>query len=183
MKRERLNELSEGQLLVQISRDNELAFTEIYNRHWRGLFLLACNVLQEEEAAKDVVQEIFVSLWQRRKDILIENLNAYLTSSVKRKVLQYLRNDKIAQRHLERIHSLERPDNPGGRELDFYEASEELKKYINRLPERCKEVFLLSRYEQLSHKAIAEKLNISTKTVEIHITKALKYLRSSLTDH
>jgi RNA polymerase sigma-70 factor (ECF subfamily) len=181
MRSQDLNGLNEDHLLNQLSCGNEIAFTEIYNLYWQELFLIANRILKDEEGAKDVVQEIFVSLWQRREDLLIENLKSYLFSSAKRKVLQNLRNGKIAQRHIDRIYMLESIDSTE-QGLNFAETNERLQRSMESLPDRCKEVFLLSRYEQLSHKEIAEKLKISAKTVEIHIAKALRYLRRSLSD-
>jgi len=171
--------LEDMELMTMISQDNHRAFDEVYNRYWEVLVKTAYNVTQNKEVCHDCVQEIFLSLWARRNQVEIEDLSRYLVRAIRLKVFEYLRNGNIAQKHLDRMNFVVSSNNieqiTNGNEL-----KRELDLSLSKLPERCKEVFELSRIENLTYTQIANKLHISAKTVEGHITKALKQLRTDL---
>ena len=163
----------------QLYDGNEQAFEIIYELYWRQLFYKAYSILQDEEEAKDAVQTVLTDLWQRREEKVILNLKAYLFNAVKYQVFKKLRNNKLTQNHIERFEEIIAYDHID--ELIHYnEINDKLNSAIEKLPDKCKEVFILSRFEELTNKEISEKLNISIKTVENHITKALRTLRSNL---
>lgn len=164
-------------LLGLLSNNDEIAFTELYDRFWQKLFAMAYCRLKEIETAEDIVHDVFASLWANRQQITIESLDNYLATAVKYMVL-----DKIKKKERERLYK-DTFDQPRVVEmtietsLHYKRILEALNNEVNRLPERCRLVFNYSRNENMPVKQIAEKLNISTSTVENQINKALKQLK------
>jgi RNA polymerase sigma-19 factor, ECF subfamily len=178
-KSEEYSGLSDRELLALISQDNHRAFEEVYKRYWEVLVKTAYNVTQDKEVCFDCVQEIFVSLWEKRRQIEIRDLSRYLFRAARLKVFEHLRNGNIAQKHLDRMSFIVSSNNIE-QITNRNELKMELDLSLSKLPERCKKVFELSRFEHLSNAEISDQLNISAKTVEGHITKALKQLRTDL---
>ena len=170
---------TDHELLRSVREGNRTAFTILYERYWQRLFHIARRILEDEELAKDVVQECFVSLFEKNKTTDVHNLLPYLYQSVKFQCFMHLRAGRITEKHLQRINQVYALNVV---EEEF--AAEELQSIVDKkiasLPEKCREVFFLSRMQSLSNKKIAEQLNISTKTVENQITKALKAIRLSI---
>ena len=173
------NEYDEQELLGLISRDDDLAFKEVYNRYWNKLVSYAFSILNEEEVCKDILQEIFIRLWQRRREVSIFSLNGYLFRAVKLKVLEHMRNGYITNRHLKQLDKICFANNVE-QEMSLKEVESRFKASVAKLPGRCQEIFCLSRFENLPNKEIANRLSISVKTVEGHITAALKHLYKDL---
>ncbi|MEM8894831.1 MAG: RNA polymerase sigma-70 factor, partial [Bacteroidota bacterium] len=132
----------------------------------------------DEEACKDIVQEVFLSVWTDDELVKIENAKAYFHQAVRYKVLMELRRGKVSEKHLQTLQLLE--VNSTEELFNFQELNETIENTIQTLPEKCREVFVLSRMEHLSNKEIAERMNISIRTVETHISNALRILRFSL---
>jgi len=170
-------------LTQALTQSDELAFREIYERHWYALFQAARHKLNSQEAAEEIVQEIFTTLWQKRAESSIGHLPSYLHAAVRFRVIDFLR----AEYHRKHYLTIGRPP---GAELDF--STEEavaandltaaFESSIEKLPAHTREVFRLSRTEHRTVPEIAELLNISPKTVEYHLTRALKLLRTGLRD-
>lgn len=165
-------------LLTSLKKD-EKAFRVTYDQYWSKLFYYALNVLDDKTVCEDIVQEVFVSLWQKSDSLKINKLDAYLFQSVKFQIFKHLRNGKIAQRHLERISFLE-AHNDTEEQLIADELESELIMVIERLPERCRQIFLLSRFEHRSNQEIALQLGLSVQTVKNQISKALTFLREEI---
>lgn len=171
--------MTDSALLEFVCADCDWALKEIFNRYHLKLFRVANGVLNNEDLAKDVVQEIFIDLWNRRHSSNIQVLGHYLMRAVKFQVLKQLRQGKAQAHHLELMHNIQ-VVNQTEDSIHFKELEGSLKKALNNLSPRCKEVFEMSRFENLSHKEIAEKLGITPKTVEVQIHKALTYLRTCI---
>lgn len=169
---------SDQRLLKQIANGNELAFSQLYTQHWDSLFIAAHKMLKDEELCKDIVQEVFLKFLEKSDFENINNLEAYLHQSVKYRVLMTLRKDRISNKHLETLREL--VSNITEEQLEFEEMSETIEHSISSLPVKCQEVFRLSRTKNLPNSEIAERLNISIRTVETHISNALRKIRSSL---
>lgn len=165
-------------LIKQISEGNELAFAHFYDKYWEDLFKSAFKVLKEEDACKDIVQEVFLAIWEKPNFGHVQNIEAYLHQTTKFKVLMALRKDKISSKHLETMQEL--AANTTEELLEMSELDEIIGQSIKSLPERCRMVFKLSREEHLSNKEIAKRLGISIRTVETHISNALKHIRIHL---
>lgn len=176
------NILADSDLIRLLQIGDASAFTEIYNRYWAKLFAIAANKIKDLEEAEEIVQDIFVSLWKRHNTLgVIDTLSSYLAVSVKYKVIKTLEKQNNRQRynaHL--VNTTELKDDYTQEWLEFEELKSRLAVYVNDLPQKCRLVFQLSREEGYSHKKIAEKLEISEKTVEAHLNKAIKTLKTRL---
>jgi len=173
---------SDLELLSLLKEGDRNAFTTLYNRYWDKLYAVAFNRLADEFEAEEAVQNIFLDLWKRKETItLTHTLSTYLSAAIKYHVftrLAQIRREKLRTEEL-KIGAIEGVETTA-EWLSEKELKKQLEQSINELPEKCKIVFLLSREQNLTNKQIAEELNISEKTVEGHITKALNNLRGSL---
>jgi RNA polymerase sigma-70 factor (ECF subfamily) len=156
---------------------SKIAFKKIYEKYWLRLLKIAYNFVENEKATEDIVQDIFVSIWKNRKKTNIEKLENYLFRAAKLKCFQHLRDNKIRRSHIHRIESLKFTNNIE-EYLNFKESKQQIDKCIEKLPNKCRKVFKLSRFNNMSNAQVAENLKISVKTVEGHITSGLKRLRN-----
>ncbi|WP_067149778.1 RNA polymerase sigma factor [Pseudotamlana agarivorans] len=169
--------------LIQLLHDgDELALSLIYKEYWEVMYVAAYNLVKNKEISEDIVQDVFVNLWNKRDKLLVKtSLKSYLYTSTIYKVYDFFRKNKnmieveLVTNFNEKIQALT-PET----QLMHKELIQHVESVIDALPEKCKEVFRLSREEGLSNKAIAAQLNISLRTVEGHISKALRFLRMSL---
>lgn len=165
-------------LIKQIASGNEHAFAHFYDKHWESLFKSAFKVLNDEETSKDIVQDVFLNIWEKPDLTRIQNVAAYLHQAVRFKVLMTLRKGKISDKHIKTLNEL--VANTTEEQLNYKDLNDNIEKSLNSLPEKCQKVFRLSRMEHLSNHEIANRLGISIRTVETHISNALKHLRSNL---
>lgn len=172
--------------LIEFLRSGDhAAFTEIFNRYWEPMINAAFRLLQSGEDAEEVIQEIFVALYIRRKEIRLKSsLEAYLRSALKYKAIDAYRSQQAHYARLDDLIEETRLSSPApDDELAFRELKEKIHRAADKLPEKCREVFLMSRFEQLSHRDIANRLGISVSTVKKHLNKAMKLLRAELRDN
>ena len=177
--------ISDSDLLTLFKGGDQSAFKSIYERYWQLLYISACKILKDEEEAKDVVQEVFISLLSKREELEISvGISSYLYSAVRYKIFDLISRKKVRQIHLDSLESYVSVGNfSTDRALIEKEITAEIEKEIQNLPQKMKEVFELSRKEELSHKEIAEVLNISDKTVKKQISNALKLLKPKFTNY
>ena len=169
-------------LLERLKSGDNQALTEIYNAYWKSLFLSSYALLKNKEVCEDIIQDIFLDIWRKREVLKITiSLKAYLYACTRYKVYDCFRKNKkeIKVDLLDNLNTRVYHTTPVTK-LMHKELILHIDSVVDTLPKKCKEIYLLSREEQLSHKEIAQKLSISTKTVESHITRALKTLRSSM---
>ena len=171
--------LPDEELIIMLRSDNTAALKEIFHRFHIRLFQMAVGVLRNEDLSKDIVQDVFIDLWNRRHTSNIQSLNNYLVTAIKFQALKQLRNGKLQDHHLKLIQNIQFV-NQTEESINFSELDASLKLALDQLPPRCKQVFELSRFDNLSHKEIAGKLGITAKTVEVQIHKALMVLRKRL---
>lgn len=175
------NKFSDLELIGLLKQDDELAYAEIYRRFKQQLFLHAYRMLSDEDEAKDVVQEVFISLWSIRNDLNVNSLASYLYGSIRNKILNIIAHKQVVDRY---INSLDNYLDKGIPLTDEWMREKELLKIIDqeiaKLPEKMREVFELSRNHNLSHKQIGELLGISDQTAKKHVNNALKILRLKL---
>jgi len=168
----------EAEVLI-ITRES---FEKLYIQYWERMYHFCIKTSQDEEVAKGIVQEIFKSLWERREDLQLKEVERYLIRAVKLKTFEYIRNKVTKQQHHENIlhnasaHYIE--DKMAEREL-----SSKINHLVDNLPKQCKNVFKMSREEGMTNKQIAHQLLISERAVEYHISKALHTLRTHLADY
>ena len=173
------------QALVRALRTaDELAFAEIYERYWYQLFLTAYRKLGSREGAEELVQELFADLWHKRGTSQIQHLRSYLYSAVKYLIIDVFRSRTTHVGYLTRQQQAPQPliDRSTEEGLAAEELSRALAASVATLPESTRQVFRLSRFEHQSVPEIAVQLKLSPKTVEYHLTRALKLLRVRLKD-
>ncbi|GGA98724.1 RNA polymerase sigma-70 factor [Puia dinghuensis] len=172
----------DNQLLLLLKSDDEAAFTEIYQRYWRKLFVVVMHRLGNTEEAREIVQDIFCHLWNKRHSLQLDySLNTYLSAAAKYEVINRLARKDRQQRLQNRLsqnwnEATENTDD----QLQFHELQDQLATLVRALPEKCRIVFQLSRDKGYSQKMIASELGIAEKTVEAHLANALRKLRTGL---
>lgn len=172
----------EKELMRRFSEGDESALAQIYHRYWKTLFIQAYNILKDRMVCEDIVQDIFIQLWHKRKNISItESLGAYLQASTRYQVFHYIRKNPSKEHLFDNIEQ-RLCGEPCDQLLVQKDLHERVNEIISRLPEKCRVIYKLSREEYLPHKEIAERLQISIKTVENQLTIALRRLRISLKD-
>ena len=176
------SEHSDEELIRLLNNDSQEAFEELYHRHWFHLYQSAFYILQEKAASKDVVQDIFIWLWENRTTLHISNVKGYLKASVRFKVANYIRSGNIRESFFNAVSKLNpgEPSTSTDDDISLKELQNIIHKAILQLPDKCREVYLLSRDEGLTNRQIAERLGISIKTVEAQMSIALKRLRSTI---
>jgi RNA polymerase sigma-70 factor (ECF subfamily) len=170
------------QLFKQIAKNDKAAFDEIFRRYYTPLCRYALKITQKEETAEEAVQLIFIHLWERRQSLLVQQSPvAYLFKAVKLKVFETFRSQQIKNKYEQDFaQKQEITEEESFPALDNYELSCLIWNAIDQLPEKCGEIFRLSRDEGLTYNEIAEHLDISVKTVEAQMGIAFKKLREIL---
>ena len=165
-------------------------FKQIFETNYPRLLRFAAEYTGNRQAAEDIVQDVFLKLWEKRASLPTDvNINAYLPTMVKNRCLDFLKHQQVINRYsINRKAELQREmefnyyaaDKFYLEQMDIESLELLVEKTISELPKQCRKVFELSRYEGLKYREIAEKMGISVKTVETHISNALKILRERL---
>ncbi len=169
--------------LLQMAANDEEAFKTIYANYWQELFVLAAKMLRSEEEAADVVQDVFLSFWRRRKELVIQgSLAAYLHSSVRYKVRDYIAKNITQRDYLAlftdtAIHTL--PPQSEIR-LQLKEVQQTIQQTVLKMPERMQQAYRLHREEHLSYQEIAGKMGIAPETVRKQVQNALALIKTAL---
>lgn len=168
--------------MALIAQSDKAAFSELYNRYKGVLYLHAYRMLEDEEEANDILQELFTTLWLRREDLVFTvSVTSYLYQSVRNRVLDVFAHKKVAQKYMD---SLNQFIETGEYSTDEQVREQELRMLIEQevalLPAKMREIFELSRVNNLSYKEIADELNISDKTVKKQVNNALRILRQKI---
>ncbi|MDJ1486037.1 RNA polymerase sigma-70 factor [Cytophagaceae bacterium YF14B1] len=172
---------TEEDLIRQLKDGNQAAFKTIFHLYYRPLTLFAMKYVGDVEEAKEITQEFFIRFWEKHASVEINfSLKTYLYHSVRNACYNFIEKNKVAQRRLTDWKKNPFIQDPILDKIIAAEQEEILLKGIDSLPEKCKEIFIMSRIEKLSNKEIAAKLQISVKTVEGQITIALKRLKNLL---
>ncbi|WP_285059163.1 RNA polymerase sigma-70 factor [Pedobacter ginsengisoli] len=171
---------TDQELLSLIRAGDHVAFNEVHKRLFKVLFKAAHNVLKDEDACMDIVQEVFVWFWEHRDRHSMNSIKGYLLMAIKYQVANYIRSGKVRASFFERMAALKLSESFEDDTLEVKELKAIIEKFTGQLPDRCAEVFRLSRQEHLTNKEIASRMGISEKTVEVQITTALKRLRAHL---
>ncbi len=161
-------------------------FEQIFKTHYKSLLAYAHTILNDLATSEEVVQEVFYKLWEQRKQISIHtSLKAYLYRAVHNESLNHIKHQKVKAVHRQYALQNEREqteEHDPIHKLSALELENKIRHALNELPEQCRLVFQLSRFESMKYHDIAGYLNISVKTVENQMGKALKRLRVSLKD-
>jgi len=175
--------LSDGELLGMVkSNDSMEAFEELYHRHWKNLYSFAYKRVRSKEISEEIVQDFLTNLWASRKTLAIKtSFEGYIYTAVRNLVFNYIAKEtrRKAYGHFVQLFKAD-TDNSTEQEIDTRDLQHNIEKGLDGLPEKCRSVFELSRHENKTNKEIATELGISEKTVEGHLTKAIKRLRVNL---
>ncbi|MDO5979836.1 RNA polymerase sigma-70 factor [Flavivirga spongiicola] len=176
-----LRSYSDKELLEQIALGNSKAFKELHEMYASKMFLYAFNVIKNKEACEDIIQNIFIDFWSKRKEAKIINIKAYLFRAVKYQIFNYFRDQKFTKEDITRLNIVDLSVNTS-KKMEYDELKKAIHDSVNKLPKRCKEIFELSRYQYKSNKEISEDLKISMQAVKNQISKALKFIKKDLQD-
>ncbi|WP_316753340.1 RNA polymerase sigma-70 factor [Pedobacter gandavensis] len=172
--------LSDEQLLHAFQSGNKQAYELIYERYWMILFRHAQKILQDEEEAKDVIQEVFTTFWLKAESLLpTQPIAAFLYATTRNKVLDHLKRTKVKTKYIEALRLIMEQHSPAPDErIIEKELARQIENEIQLLSPRMREIFRLSREQHQSYKEIAKELNISDNTVKKQISTALHILRN-----
>lgn len=178
-----MNRQEEQILFEKTKMGDEKAFETIFRLYYPHLCLYASRVLKNTAAAEEIVQELFVLLWERREETEIEtSVKNYLFKAVKNHCLNYIKHNQIKNEYSRKILAETNTFSPDDEIETQTELFQKIEESISELPEKRQEIFRLSRQEGLKYREIAEKMNISVKTVETQMGLAIKTLREKLRD-
>jgi RNA polymerase sigma-70 factor (family 1) len=168
-------------LITLIAVDDEVAFREIYDRYWKKLLSLATFKTNSREVGEEIVQELFIKLWERRKTLEISHLQSYLFTALKYQIISHLRQVVIQRNVLETSFGEASVDTEDFLTAEALQTA--IEKAVYQLSDKTQAIFRMSRFDEKSHKEIALALDLSEKSVEYHITQALKFLKVYLKDY
>jgi RNA polymerase sigma-70 factor (ECF subfamily) len=175
-----MNSFEENNLFINIQQGDEKAFEKLFKLYYGYLCNFATKIIADDVAAEEIVQEFFVKFWERRADLSVESsLKNYLFRSVKNLCLNHIKHSNIKLQHAQKVIAESETSNFNNDYIEV-DLAADIAKSIEELPEKRREIFRLSREEGLKYREIAEKLNISIKTVEVQMSLAIKSLREKL---
>ena len=171
-------------LFKKLKEGNDQAFQYFFERYYQGLCVFAVKIVGAEQVSKDIVQDFFVRFWETRERIEIGvSVKSYFIRAVHNRCMDYISFREVRLSHAEKQLAFYKDDDLIEFPLLDFELKQRIEEEIKSLPDEIRETFLLSRYNGLNYKQIAEKENISVKTVEYRISKALTSLRKGLSDY
>jgi RNA polymerase sigma-70 factor (family 1) len=173
----------DNELVRLLLHDDKNAFDELYRRHWSMLYNAAFKRLKAIEPSKDIIQEVFIDLWMRRGKVEIENIQAYLLTAVRFQVLKLISHEKNIISFLEPFENMAVSSFNADGEVIDRELADLFNSWLETLPKKRKEIFVMHFIEKRTTKEIAERLNISQKTVQNQLGNAVQGLRSSINQY
>jgi len=177
--------LTDDELIALLKQDMLGAFKELYGRYWKKLYGEAYKRLKSKESAEEIVQEIFTNLWlKRHSQTITTTVGGYLHSTVSHRVIDRYRQELVKEKYKKAFRVVySETDNSTEDAIMLRELTYAIETEVSQLPDKCRSVYELSRNEHKTNKEIALQLGISEKTVENHLTKALKRLRLGLSHY
>jgi RNA polymerase sigma-70 factor (ECF subfamily) len=177
-------DLQNETITALLAKRDESTFEQVFKTHFKSLHAYAFTILKDPDEAEEVVQQVFFRLWERSENLSIEGpVAAYLYRAVHNESLNLLKHEKVKSTHrLHVAYSMKNETDQASKKLAGGELEKKLHAALNELPEQCRTIFQLSRFNELKYREIADRLGISIKTVENQMGKALKLLRVKLVD-
>ncbi len=178
-------QLTDSDILLAIQQGNERVFEVVFRKHYSSLCNYACGILKDMDDSEEIVQHIFTKLWEQRNEIEITvSLKSYLYRAVHNTCLNRIKHLKIQETYRQHVGEFLETNHESVTDvLDGKELELRIATAIEKLPEQCRLIFRMSRFEELKYQEIADQLGLSVKTIENQIGKALKILRSELSDY
>ena len=179
--------LSEHKLLARLKKGDQSAFKELFDQHYSLLCAIAYHYVKDAAVSETLAEDALLSVWDKFEELTFTtSLKAYLMRTVRNKSIDYLRSSKIEESHIN-IDDVSNhcflPDEELFEKYVLAELEQKIEAAINNLPEECRNVFIMSRYDDRSYQEIADYLNISINTVKYHMKHALNLLREELKDY
>jgi RNA polymerase sigma-70 factor (ECF subfamily) len=172
---------SDEDLFAAVKRHDKKAFNQLYDRYWELVYKKSFSYLHDSEACMGIVNDIFVNIWEKRDVLNIITFKNYLTSAARYRVYNSIKASSASPlkyvEDYEKLDDLSVVYNNAESNFQVSELNNDLDKLLDKLPARCKEIFLLSRMRHLTNAEIAERLSISKRAVENQISLAVKYLK------
>jgi RNA polymerase sigma-70 factor (ECF subfamily) len=179
-----MNQSEEMYLFERVKNGNEKSFEILFHKYYKFLCQYAAKIINDDSAAEEIVQDFFVKIWEKRETLNIEtSVKNYLFRSVKNLCINYVQHNKTKYNYAKKVFSEIENNFSDDDSFPETELSQKIEESINSLPEKRKEIFRLSRQEGLKYQEIADKLNISIKTVETQMSLAIKTLRDKLKNY
>ena len=177
--------MGKSELIRQFKAGNKHTINELYDQYSSRLYRFAFGYLKSEADTLDVIQEVFMRLWNSRTTLKEDtNIEAFLFTITKNTIISAFRKNITEKEYLEHLkYSVVKNSSETEKQVDYNLLSERVEQLVSNLPEQRRQIFLLSKEVGYSNKDIAEKLHISVKTVEDHITKARKFLKENLKEY
>ena len=174
--------ISETEIIRRIRQGDKGQFESLFRSSYVSLVRYAKTIIKDHDTAEEIVQDLFVRLWQDRQKLKIESsLNGYLFRAVHNRCLHWLDHSRVVEKHAREMSEREAEKTASPVEIIQYnELQLKIAKVIERLPERCGRIFCMNRFEGFKYTEIAEKLSVSVKTVEANMGRALKEFRKAL---
>ena len=159
-------------------------FEQLFKSHYKALHSYASVMLKDEDTAEEIVQSMFLKFWEKRSLLTIQtSVKAYLYRCVHNDSLNYLKHQTIKTKYQDyAVQSMNNHHEPASSKVELTELEMRLKEALRELPEQCRTIFQMSRFEELKYREIADQLGLSVKTIENQMGKALKTLRIKLAD-
>ncbi len=174
--------LTDDEIIERIQLDDAASFENLYNRYWHSLFIFSKKLVNSHSDAQDIVQNIFISLWEKRHSLTISHsLQSYLFQAVRYRALNKLKELLDTPMDIETVHERFLPIvNDFIQALEHDELAQTIEQHVEALPNRTREIFRMSRYEHLSIEEISKALGLSEQTVKNQISMALQSLREGI---
>jgi RNA polymerase sigma-70 factor (ECF subfamily) len=163
--------------------NGEIIFEQVFKDHFKSLHAYAYTIIKDDIMAEEMVQNVFFKLWEKKENIQVQqSLAAYLYRSVYNECLNYIKHQKVRAAHQVYVQKTGTESQDAADNANMKDLEKRLAEALNDLPEQCRTIFQMSRFEELKYREIADKLGIAVKTVENQMGKALKILRLKLVD-
>ena len=176
--------IRDNEIIRRIHQGDIKQFETLFRSSYASLVIYAKTLIKDHDIAEEIVQDLFFRFWQNKEKIQIESsLNGYLFRSVHNSCLHYIEHQKVVERHEQELSFNLSPGSESPADiLQYKELQARIARTIEKLPERCGQIFCMNRFEGLKYKEIAEKLSVSVKTVEANMGRALKEFRKALAE-
>ncbi len=163
------------------SNQGDIDFETLFKTHYKALHAYASVILKDEDDAEEIVQQLFLKFWEKRELLSVQtSLKAYLYKCVYHDSLNYLKHQKVKNKYQD--FTQHRMENVYNDRIEVVELQAQINLALNDLPEQCRTIFQMSRFEELKYREIADALGLSVKTVENQMGKALRIMRIKLAD-
>jgi RNA polymerase sigma-70 factor (ECF subfamily) len=176
--------IRDNEIIGRIRQGDIKQFESLFRSSYASLVKYAMTLIKDHDTAEEIVQDLFFRLWQNKEKTQIESsLNGYLFRSVHNSCLHYIEHQKVVERHEKEMSFKQVAGEESPADILLYkELQAKIARTIEKLPERCGQIFCMNRFEGLKYSEIAEKLSVSVKTVEANMGKALKEFRKALAE-